>query len=335
MPDLHGILKEIPVEYQVLFNVTSPTLFWVEANNINIAEPGSFDTRTPVEDLSMPGDDRQSIVILPSISMGHMMVDFITQLFLWFNRYPEHRFIVPTSGHQKHLEFQEISSERATLWDSDMVEFCVAHLRSLGADVTETSSPLIKLDNALVMNPYTLFKSPELFKWANSALLSFMQDEPEDKIYISRAKTRPRVFPESDLINNQLIHDDERVSQEYILEKTFRDLGFKIIYLEEIESFEEQLSIMIKAKVIAGVSGAGLSNQLFMKPGGIVIEIATPIYAYVTEGYLASAMHNLYKDMAGFLDHRYISIPAISSRHAKIIANKHLDENLKNYLKSI
>ena len=83
----------------------------------------------------------------------------------------------------------------------------------------------------------------------------FNGNEPNRLIYISRKKR-----------NKRIILNEEEVIQ------TIDKFGFEIIYFEDY-SFEEQIKIASECNIIVSIHGAGLTNMLFMKAGGGVLEI--------------------------------------------------------------
>ncbi|WP_212006308.1 DUF563 domain-containing protein [Chitinophaga sp. HK235] len=75
------------------------------------------------------------------------------------------------------------------------------------------------------------------------------------KIYISRQKAAKR-----------------RITNEEEVIAIFREAGFEIHYFEDYP-FTRQLEIMGETRVLAGLHGAGLTNMLFMPPGGSILEL--------------------------------------------------------------
>ncbi|MCK0171440.1 glycosyltransferase family 61 protein [Aliiroseovarius sp. S1123] len=76
-----------------------------------------------------------------------------------------------------------------------------------------------------------------------------------DFVYVSRSKSRGR----------KIANEDEIIS----LVKRF---GGEIINFEDYD-FPSQVKLMSSCKVIVGIHGAGLTNMVFMPPGGTVIEL--------------------------------------------------------------
>lgn len=74
-------------------------------------------------------------------------------------------------------------------------------------------------------------------------------------IYVSRRKSRGRV-----------------VLNEHEVEEILRPLGAEVFCLEDL-SFREQVNLMQDTKVLISIHGAALTNMMFMKEGGCVVEL--------------------------------------------------------------
>ena len=98
--------------------------------------------------------------------------------------------------------------------------------------------------------------SPDIFiKMRNTILSNFKFKCKNRKIYISRKKSRRR-----------------RLIDEIDFEKQLSSYGFEIHCMEEY-SFEKQVKICAESKIIAGLSGSGLINFIWMCPGSKIIDI--------------------------------------------------------------
>lgn len=75
------------------------------------------------------------------------------------------------------------------------------------------------------------------------------------KIYISRGKAQFR----------KIVNEKELIT-------LLRDNGFEILYGEDF-SLAEQIDIFSSCQTLLGIHGAGLTNCLFMHPGGNVVEL--------------------------------------------------------------
>lgn len=88
--------------------------------------------------------------------------------------------------------------------------------------------------------------------------------EPCERIYLSRRKLSRRNLTRV-------------IANEVMVEKLFRQAGFRVIYPEELP-FSIQLGLYDRATIVAGPSGSALHNSLFMKPGAKLIELGDPRY---------------------------------------------------------
>jgi hypothetical protein len=75
------------------------------------------------------------------------------------------------------------------------------------------------------------------------------------RIYVSRQKASRR----------KILNEEEVIA-------CVRNRGFEIVHFED-HSFTEQICLCMSAEIIVGIHGAGLSNTLFMPPGGRLIEL--------------------------------------------------------------
>lgn len=337
--EIVGILTHTPIEGQIAFRVgKEPVILHCEGESLEIFLGDTEDLQCA----DLTGSSKPKIIIHTHQAMGHIMADTITQICLWSLRYPEYQIIVNTGSFKRHLAFQDKNEGyRGTIFETDMIDYIIDLLQSRGADIVRVQDPYFLVNNAMILSTYCTFQSPELFKSVQDTVFGLFDggnSKPYRKVYISRSKMTPR-FEDADPEHsdpNNFIGDDKRIYNEHSLDKLFKDLGFEVLFLEELKSFEEQLKIMQESKVIAGVTGAGLTNQIFLKPNQTVIEITTPLYAYYKPGYLCATLHHIYRQIAMFVNHTHLSIPGTIERDgdaiAKEIAN---NKNLYDYLKSI
>lgn len=113
--------------------------------------------------------------------------------------------------------------------------------------------------------------------------------DPTDRIYISRASaSRRRIVNETDV------------------EALLRKRGFKTVRLEEL-TFLEQIQTMARAEAVVSIHGAGLSNTMFMAPGGKILELYKEYYAKqdVTSLTRTHGPSICYRRLAAVLDHDY------------------------------
>lgn len=134
----------------------------------------------------------------------------------------------------------------------------------------------IKVSEAVLILPPR--QHPELYKEIRRTLLSNIAKKQfgfGDKIYISRQGQKFRFV-------------ENEVETTALLEKH----GFKKIIAEQF-SYEDQIAICSEAKYLVSPHGAGLTNLMFLKDGGSVLEIATPRETFNQDFYALASMLNL------------------------------------------
>jgi len=163
---------------------------------------------------------------------------------------------------------------------------------------------------------------------------------PYRKIFVSRTQqVREDVEAEGlSYLNDRRIDDAEG------LDKLFESLGFEVVIAENIPTFAEQFELFYEAKVVAGVTGSGLTNVAFMQPGGTVIEIVTPLIVTipppakakdVTRPWYTQELHNFYKDAAFFQNHNYVALQNADRSLEDLKKNLESNTALLEYLKNV
>lgn len=105
-------------------------------------------------------------------------------------------------------------------------------------------------------------------------------EQTSDQIfYISRLKSTRSVPGEKRLID--LLERDTRV---------------KVVEAEKL-SFQDQMKIFSTARAIVGIHGAGMTNQIWMRPGGSILEISDPSYSNAVYECLASSLGHSYSNV--------------------------------------
>jgi hypothetical protein len=135
---------------------------------------------------------------------------------------------------------------------------------------------------------------------------------PEKKVYVSRINTKIKRI------------DDEKIIEDFFASKGFEifnklDFG-KSDILEDIKYFRD-------VKVIAGISGAGLVNAVFMQPGNLLIEIAVPLITHIPGKedhypYEHDSARHLFHPLSAFIkNHMLIQVP-VNDNSAKNAVDK-------------
>lgn len=146
------------------------------------------------------------------------------------------------------------------------------------------------------------------------------------KVFLSRTNFQGRDL--SILIKGRLPYEnDNRIDDEGKLQEYFKNLGFEIVVPEDFKTFEDQINYFDKVKVLVSTTSSGFTNACFMRPGGTMIELTTPLISF---GYIGNGVtqppsqgqeeiHHFYHMMSTALDHNFISIPNKERNAQKII----------------
>jgi hypothetical protein len=175
--------------------------------------------------------------------------------------------------------------------------------------------------------------------------------KPFRNVYVSRrAIGRPKK-KENANAKNLKVSNDNRIDSHDVLEAYFRDLGYEIVVPEtDFVNFEQQLNYFYTVKTLVSITSSGISNAVFMQPGGTIIEITTPLVVVSpqipdnikkilnveldedVDPRIAQEVHNFYKVLAYLKGHTYLSInnPSRSAKKIKSIIEN--DNNIKSFI---
>jgi capsular polysaccharide biosynthesis protein len=259
------------------------------------------------EFLDLTENGTESFVVYASNEYYHFIIDTLSPILSQYKKNKQIRIIL-------------FSRDKTVFNDSyySFLKFLIKSLEMHGisykvVDISE--SPSIKLNNFIV------FKG--LGKTHNNItknILEYVREylhqtniEPTKKIYLSRSKVNDHDL--NTLLNGRnpgsvIFNNDKRVDDEDAIEKFFVSNGFEVVNPEELKSFEDQIKLISSAKVLASLTGAGLTNMVFMHPGQKVIELTTPL---LSSG--AISFHQHYWSLAYVSQHIYQSVP--NNRKAK------------------
>lgn len=152
--------------------------------------------------------------------------------------------------------------------------------------------------------------------------------KPYKKVYLSRKNihTDNRKPSDINVFNNFSRKTFSRIDDEVAIENFFKSKGFEIVCPEDFNSLEDQINFMYETKTLASITGAGFANEIFMQPGGTVIEITTPLITQSfdqenkVKHYLESQHHH-YTGLSLKKEHLHIGIPNISGIAEELINN--------------
>lgn len=256
-------------------------------------------------------NNKKKLLIWLSPAFFHAIRDFLFQIIaMHFGPYGPYQIIV------------DIRNNELAKNDFNRVIFDM--LKRLGIDFVRFDSSnydFLEINNFVTVGGFDATPNSMLAYEKLQVYLTNRNVTPFRKIYISR-KIRDTQVPVG-------VYPDERISDHESMEKIFSDAGFEIAYPETFKRFEDQLQYFYEAKVIAGISGSGLTNSLFMQPGQTVIEIVSPLSVPHFDEGIRSDLHHFYKELSFLKNHLLINIPNND------LGIEALLENTKNVLKSI
>jgi hypothetical protein len=135
------------------------------------------------------------------------------------------------------------------------------------------------------------------------------QVEPYRRVYLSRRNIMPRDMHH--LPDGLSTKVDHRLLDESVLENFFSKAGFEIVCPEDdFDSMASQIKYFNSVKTLASITSSGISNSMFMQPGGTILEIQTPFIGESdSPGTGQESLHLLYGPMSYILNNIYVSIP--------------------------
>lgn len=190
----------------------------------------------------------------------HWLTDALTRLYVVRDRLDQLTLLLP-------WEF-----ETRDLVKTSLEVFGVKNVDFIRRDeVVECRSLLMPTHTA----PSGHFRD-EVLRGVRTTLLSALGESVDaggERVYISRRLANRR-----------------RVANEAELVPVFRNSGFEIVCAEDL-SFEDQVKLFSRARYLVSNHGAGLTNMLFMRDNGSVLELRH-VSDYVNNCYfiLASAL---------------------------------------------
>jgi hypothetical protein len=139
------------------------------------------------------------------------------------------------------------------------------------------------------------------------------------KVYVTRGGKQNLTVTQINQMTQEEIDklpykDDLRIDDEIKLENLFKKHGFEIVDTSIFKTIEDQIRFFDQVGVIAGLSGSGLTNLLFMRDKTTVIELSTiQIVRQKIEFH-----YHFFLLATLWANKKYISVPNISREYGKI-----------------
>lgn len=167
------------------------------------------------------------------------------------------------------------------------------------------------------------------------------ETKPFRKVFLSRKNFQGRDL--SVLIKGRLPYEnDDRLDDEEMLQDYFKQMGIEVVVPEDFKTFEEQMNFFDKVDLLISTTSSGFTNAAFMRPGGTMVELTTPLISFsrIGDGVTSpisqgqEEIHHFYHMMSIALGHKFISIPNKERSAKKIIEIIESDSVLKYILSS-
>jgi capsular polysaccharide biosynthesis protein len=241
-------------------------------------------------------DEKKKAFILINCSFFTFLLQNLPKIFLFYSRI-KHREI--------KLYIKTLPETETKDWQG-IKEFLLKYLNDLGVDFEFINDDLY---DATIINNFCVLTN-------DFSPLGIMLLNSKTKKYIDSVKTEPfrKVFVARDKSLPQRVDSDKEMQDFFI------NQGFEIIYPENFNSFIDQINYFNECRVIAGISGSALSNCVFMKPGGTVIELLS-IFRPNGDNYPIET-HHYYRIMANAMRHLYFSISNLTGKSNDFFSNK-------------
>ena len=223
----------------------------------------------------------------------HWLTDALTRLFVMRDRLNDLLLLLPASYEGRDIVTSSLNA------------FGVRKMDFIGRDeFVECRNLLMPSHTA----PSGHFNQDAIRGVRNVLLSAYGSGEPgEERLYITRSKAAKR----------RIVNEDE-------IAPIVAGFGFQTVFAEDI-SFEEQVRLCSRARYIVSNHGAGLTNILFMREGGSVLELR----------HQSDCINNCYFTLSSALDLNYFYQTcephnAADPHEAHLLVDPHrLEENLR------
>ena len=290
----------------------------------NVGYNPDFRVLEPVneESMSFYSDQTKMIMRLP-ISFYHCMHDFLGTVFHIFELDPDTLFIIDVSIPNRTPVTHKVNEFCFKLLDYHNVNY-------EKVDLTKGSS--VNIDNFYIRTQRVVDHNASniLMKY----IMPFIKNQdvkPFRKVYLSRkGLTNYKNKQYGEEFSKKLTRNTyNRIDDEEKLENFFLDNGFEVMIPEDFDSFEDQLNYFYEVDTIVGITGGGLTNVMFMQPGGTVIELMTTLITNVSHvNYMdktenrfgfEEGQHHFYHAIAFRKNCNYFGFPNINTEADTLI----------------
>jgi hypothetical protein len=255
-------------------------------------------------------DGKPKLVISMVNSFYHSVMDSMSELLCALEKYPDNNVVI------------DISEIWAALYGDDAIwDIFNTLVETLREDGIEVNLVRLKEYDVIYMDNFRIVdflyesgrKSNLVYEFFKKKVTN-PEVEPHKNVFVSRSLVGDKDDVEAEGLSYL---NDRRIDDHIALENYFAALGYDVIHAEKFTSFQEQLDYFYSAKTIVGITGSGLTNAVFMQPGGMMVEIVTPLIVPIafpgqlkdiTAPFFVQEIHNFYKNLAYYQNHTFIGI---------------------------
>lgn len=284
-------------------------------------------------------DGKNKLVRSICNSFYHSVMDDLSEIINALKIYPDHELIIDISDVENGIKSKD------PFWD-----FFNFFLETLDIKKIKYKLVCFKKYDVIYMDNFVFVEFVYETGQKANAVYDFFTEripekgtvEPYRNVYVSRKKREEfsstvEVSESKGMSSNvDMRMDDHDAAEEY-----FASLGYEIVHSELFPSFGEQLRYFYSVKTLVSISGSGLTNAVFMQPGGTVIEIVTPLFTTVppptgpkdiTKPFYVQEVHNFYKMLAFYMNHYYVGIQNITRKFEDFKNSVESNQDLKRFI---
>ena len=332
--DLYSQLEYFKGVYTVrnIVPETSDDVFQFGSENMI---PGYLDSSSK-NTISVLGNQKKIVISFVN-SYYHSILDNMSEAIWALHCYPKHELIIDISGFEGSLKEIE---KRGFFYHSAFLYFLeTLKIKKIKYRLVELKkAEIVYLSNfrLSIQGLESIHKADFVYDFFKDRF-SKPETKPYRKVFISRSLTVGREYEATTL----KVSHDNRIDDHEKLDNFFKSMGYDVIKTEDFDSFQEQIDFFYETKVLASITGSGLTNSVFMQPGQTLIEIVTPLVLPIgrpgeqkdlTDPYYVQELHNFYKNLAFYKNHTFFGIHNESRSFETLEKTINSDSKIKNFL---
>jgi hypothetical protein len=268
---------------------------------------------------------RTKIVIIMKHGLYHTLMDAFPKIQRISEQFKDALFII------------EASNLSHSSNDHNLINIVRHYMNAVGVDyklINLLDGDILKVNNFHILDVELVDNTTSNLISARNNILKNIPEPlpPHEVVYLSRTMIEVR---EMGTFLPGLSSDvDQRVRDEEVLINYFKKNNVNIVNPENFLTAEDQIKYFQNVKVLISLTSSGMSNAVFMKPGGFVVELTTSFINRIEDygpRHGVETLHNLYMPMSYKLGHNYMSIPN-PSRDPHDIIKSFKSGNILEYL---